>query len=186
MSVKMSTEQVIRVRKNEFEKAQRGYEQKLKVQAELRDEYLYIMGGGDVDEEALFNDPLGYLLKSIEAKYKKQNTLLLGGGKLAELLGINLDRFKVVTYKYNNDLKKIVEPHIENFTDYAIGEVEIKRLEYVKKLLALVSEYESEHGGRVTPREIIFSHSPRCLFFNHNENAFQADINFVKGITQRW
>ena len=182
----MSTEQVIRVRQSEFEKAQRGYEQKQKVQAELKQEYLYIMGEVEVDEEALYADPLGYLLKSIEAKYKKQNTLLLSGGKLAELLGINLDRFKVTTYKYNNDLKKIVEPRIEAFTDYAIGEAEIKRLEYANRLLALVSEYESEHGGRVTPRELIFSHSPQVVFFNHNENKFQAHIGFVKGIVSRW
>ena len=184
--MKSQEKQVIRVRTNEFEKAQRGFEQKLKSQAELKEEYKRLMGVDEFDEDALYNDPLGYLLKSIEAKYKKQNTLLLGGGKLAELLGIDLDRFKVITYRYNNDFRKIQEPTIEQFTDYAVGEEEIERLEYAKRLIALVSEYESKHNGRVTPREIIFSHSPKCVYFSHQDNKFQPDMNFVKGVTQRW
>lgn len=186
MSEKISTEHVIRFRENEYKKAQKNWEDKLRVQAELKAEFLYILGEVDVDEEALFNDPLGYIIKSIEAKYKKQNTLLLGGGKLAELLGINLDRFKVITYKYNNDLKKIVEPHIENFTDYAIGEDEIKRLQYCQRLLALASDFEAEFAGRISPRELMLSHSPQVVFFNMYENRFQPNINFVKGITPRF
>lgn len=186
MSEKIRTEQVIRVRQSEYEKAQRAYEQKLKVQAELKQEYLYIMGEVELDEEALYADPLSYLLKSIEAKYKRQNTLLLSGGKLAELLGINLDRFKVITYKYNNDLKKIVEPRIEAFTDYAIGEDEIKRLQYCESLLALTQQYEAEFAGRISPRELMLSHSPQVVFFNMYENRFQPNLHFIKNVTPRW
>jgi len=104
--MKSQEKQVIRVRTNEFEKAIKGHEQKLKSQAELKEEYKRLMGVDEFDEDALYNDPLGYLLKSIEAKYKKQNTLLLGGGKLAELLGIDLDRFKVIHIDTTTILEK--------------------------------------------------------------------------------
>lgn len=172
----------IKFKKESYDKHLERYNKKEEVKAQLKTELLNIVGDKyEVEDDKLFKDPIGYLYECIEHRYKKQNVMLLSGFKLAELMQIDIDAFRVLAYKFNNDHKApINEPNVEDYTVYAETEDEIKRLEYCESLIQLYEEFEDEYGGRVIPRQAIISLTPQVIFFNYTNNTFEPNIHFIK------
>jgi hypothetical protein len=175
--------QVLKINQQELKKALEAFDRKVATEMAIDAEFTRLVKDYDYSLKSLLENPRDYFYTAIEVVYSEQNTLRLSGLKLVELMQIDTSELLRLADGYEG-LKHISKPKKDDYTDYAESPDEIKRLEYSKEYILLITRFEKDFG-RVFPREAMLSHSPQCVYFNHYLNTYEPNTNFVKDLRVR-
>ena len=163
-----------------FNKLNGIYSTKIDLQKKLNSEFKKLLANPNIDEID-YSNALDEFYKQLELEKKEQNTLLLPGEKLAQLLSLDTTNIVRLQTEYKK-VKDAIQPQAEDHTTFAITPQEIDRYNAcveVVKAINTSKPYINDISGPLNPLSFTRAFSP-LIYWDSDGLKFKCNHNFIK------